>query len=344
MLQSIGGLRRTDRIRQHRGHAIMKTKIAGPFGTARHVMTLPTDEVREMYRKKCNVDIGAHFKSVREIDLFECMQTGYRFWRPDVVSGDESFYKELSGAWTHYYRDWRWEYGPTRDLLGRSDRLLEVGCGRGYFLRSIEHRVASAIGLELNRQAIATKVTSSQIRAELVADAARAAAGTFDVVCSFQVLEHVTDPAAFIAACIECLKPGGLLVFSTPNYRHPAHQRRQDAFDLPPHHMGHFSRDVYKRLAAVYGLKLDFILEQARYDRSATESTSSSSGSLHRCAVSAGKAILNRLHRMLHGPGHTMLVAFRKPVGSADDAPGSGCSDALTPPRKTRRKPPLSGR
>ena len=41
--------------------------------------------------------------------------------------------------------------------------------------------------------------------------------GQFDVVTSMEVIEHVTDPAAFVAELARCLKPDGLLIMSTPN-------------------------------------------------------------------------------------------------------------------------------
>jgi len=292
----------------------MNREIAGPFGTAKFVMTLPTTLLTEMYWEKCGVDISPHFGGISQIELFECNVTGYRFWRPDTVAGNETFYREMSVAWAHYYRDWRWEYGPMLPLLSDTDRLLEVGCGRGYFLRNTESRVASALGLEFNREAIATKVTSHEMRAITVEELARAEGESFDVVCSFQVLEHVINPAAFIKGCMDCLKPGGILAFSTPNHKHVPHAKRQDAFDLPPHHMGHFSRNVYKRLADIYGLGLESIYEQPRYSETEDATKIRRRGRLLQMSISAIKGMLNVPHRIIYGPGHTMLVVFRKPL------------------------------
>ncbi len=43
------------------------------------------------------------------------------------------------------------------------------------------------------------------------------AGDTFDLVTSMEVIEHVTDPAAFVAALERALAPGGLMLLSTPN-------------------------------------------------------------------------------------------------------------------------------
>ena len=280
--------------------AVMLGEIAGPFGSARHIESLPLAAIAAMYQQKCGFDVLPYFKDAGAIDLFECTETGYRFWRPEKIAGDESFYRDLSAVWPDYYRDWRWEYGPTLALLRPSDKLLEVGSGRGFFLRLTQGRVQSAMGLELNQEAIRNKVTSHEIHAEMVEQCARTRAGSFDLVCSFQVLEHVTNPASFIYSCVQCVKSGGLIAFSTPNIEHAVFANRQDAFDLPPHHVGHFSPEVYRRLAGKYGLHLQSIHRQGRYDPRG--------GGLK----SMLKRLANTAHRTIHGPGACVLAVFRK--------------------------------
>ncbi len=279
----------------------MHSDIQGPFGTARHIESVPAAVIAEMYRRKCGFDVSGHFQSRDTLDLYECNATGYRFWRPDSVAGDESFYEGLSHVWHDYYREWRWEYEHAMALLRPANRVLEIGCGRGYFLRLVQDRVARAVGLELNRDAIRAKVTRCEVIPALIEEFASGHARAFDAVCSFQVLEHVTDPASFIQNAATCVRPGGLLVFSTPNILHREFARRLDAFDLPPHHVGHFSTSVYRKIARKYGFTLRHVIEQGRFvPREAG-------------ARALVKRALNTVHRGLYGPGPYLLAVFQIP-------------------------------
>jgi len=274
---------------------------AGPFGPARQIETVPVEVVADMYRAKCAFDTRPHFGTITALKRFECVTTGYRYWRPKEAAGDESFYRGLSAAWPDYYRDWRWEYGPVLSMLKPTDCILEIGSGRGFFLKHTEGLVKSAVGLDLNQDAIEHKVTRNDILASTVEDFSASHRDTFDAVCSFQVLEHMTSPETFFQAAIACLKPGGSLFFSTPNALNAAFANREDAFDLPPHHMGQFSPAVYRRLAKLYGLRIRRVMQESRFVERGSSITSSI------------KRLLNVAHRAIRGPGPTVLAVLRKP-------------------------------
>ncbi len=228
----------------------------GPFGPARLREQIPAGTVEAMYRRKCDATVDFSALAVETLDLYECERTGTRFWRPERLAGDEAFYQQLSRKWPNYYHDWRWEYGPALKQLRPTDRLLEVGCGRGTFLRHTQGRVREAAGLELNREAIADKVTDWPVLCMDIASLAAAKPASYDVVCSYQVLEHVVDPAGFLRDCLACLRPGGRLIVSTPDPENDILRAREDAFDLPPHHMNHFTLDSYRRIAELLGVRL----------------------------------------------------------------------------------------
>jgi 2-polyprenyl-3-methyl-5-hydroxy-6-metoxy-1,4-benzoquinol methylase len=282
----------------------MMPSVTSPFDApARQVASLPAAALIARYREKCGVDISRSLAGIDELSLDECERTGYRFWRPEAAAGDEAFYQALSAAWPNYYRTERWEYPAARRLLRARERVLEVGCGRGWFLRSLEGRVASATGLELNREAIANKVTRFEVQNQLIDAFAAQHAEAFDAVCTFHVLEHVVDPAAYLRACLRALRPGGLLVVSTPNYASPTFREQRDAFDLPPHHLNHFDRAAYRRIAQALGISVFAVREQLR------EAEVAGDASALRRAIGHAKSAWYRVTR---APADTILVAFRK--------------------------------
>lgn len=272
---------------------------SSPFGApAQRVMSVPVALLCDMYRRKCGVDVRPSFGDLDEVALFECDATGMRFWRPASVAGDEAFYRRLSAAWPNYYQTHRWEYPQARAALGADKRVVEVGCGRGYFLRSLEEAGHTAVGLELNGEAIARKVTRFEVRQQMIDALAADEPASFDAACSFQVLEHVVDPAALMRACVRAVRPGGLLLLSTPNYDYPIHRERRDPFDMPPHHLNHFTPTVFERIAARLGLELVGVTVQPLKE-------------------SLPRRLLRRVWggSPAHGsqPGHTLLATLRTP-------------------------------
>ena len=189
--------------------------MLSPFGLeSKKIVSLATSDVAKMYVK---MRAGRHsalsgcarHRSVR------VYTHGLPFLAAGAGSGEESFYLELSQAWSEYYRSSRWEYEHALRHCGSSDRLLEIGCGDCHFLRLVEPRVREAVGLELNRAAVGRKSVAARVLVQTIEDFAPAARETFDVVCTFQVLEHVINPRSFLENALACLKPGGRLLVST---------------------------------------------------------------------------------------------------------------------------------
>ncbi|HEX8639653.1 MAG TPA: class I SAM-dependent methyltransferase [Allosphingosinicella sp.] len=280
------------------------TEIEGPFGPAHLVLTFPVARLAAMYKARFDLDVSPLFAGIDVLRLYRCEATGTEFWRPTELAGDEQFYRRLSAVARRYYQEWRWEYDLVHPHLGEDSRLLEIGCGRGYFLRSTEGKVGFAKGIEFNREAIANKVTRWAVEATTIEQAAAAEGASFDLVCSFQVLEHVVDPASFIRGAVAALKPGGTLALSVPNQAHRPFRRRSDPLDLPPHHMNHFTHETLVRTAGVFGLEPISVHTQVRRHDYAP---------LPRAIVgNAAKWVANRAYAVTGEPGHTMIGFFRK--------------------------------
>jgi SAM-dependent methyltransferase len=106
-------------------------------------------------------------------------------------------------------------------LAGRCvDRdVLEAGCGEGYGADLIADVARQVIGLDYDESAVA-HVRARYPRVDMRHGNLAAlplGAGSVDVVVNFQVIEHLWDQRQFVGECLRVLRPGGLLLMSTPN-------------------------------------------------------------------------------------------------------------------------------
>lgn len=108
------------------------------------------------------------------------------------------------------------------DLKGK--RVLDVGCGGGILSESMAARGASVMGIDLGEKALKVAQlhkleTGATVDYQLISVEALAETQpeSFDVVTCMEMLEHVPDPAAVVAACAKLVKPGGRVFFSTLN-------------------------------------------------------------------------------------------------------------------------------
>jgi len=102
--------------------------------------------------------------------------------------------------------------------------VLDVGCGGGILSEGLTFRGAQVTGIDLGeanlnaaRQHAAAQHLNIDYRNVAVEALAADMPGSFDVVTCMEMLEHVPDPAAIVAACCQLVKPGGHVFFSTIN-------------------------------------------------------------------------------------------------------------------------------
>ena len=141
----------------------------------------------------------------------------------EVVATDfpEQWYDIMEEG--HFLLDWR-----LRAFLAQLDglglprdgawRALDVGCGHGVLRRQVERETAWTVdGADVDREALArNRVERGETLLYDVRDCRPELLTLYDAALLFDVLEHLAEPAPFLAAIVHHVKPGGWLFVNVP--------------------------------------------------------------------------------------------------------------------------------
>ena len=215
----------------------------------------PVRIVRQ-YKETLGLDVQRYFVDIKELNLFECQKTGYRFFHPFELAGDGEFYGELSVALDKYYPE-RWEHRLACDHVTSNDRILEIGCGSGQFLELARKKGAQCHGIELSSSSVdACLERGFSVELATIEEYATKEEKTFSAVCFFQVLEHVGDIAGFMNSVKKVIEPGGKIMLSVPNNNpYLFKYDKYHTLNCPPHHMGLWDRESLIAMGAHFGFK-----------------------------------------------------------------------------------------
>ncbi len=121
-------------------------------------------------------------------------------------------------AENYWFRRHENAYEYALDLV-RDQRVLEVGCGEGYGTARFASVAAGIVGVDYDARTVAHAAKRYPqawfVRGNLASLPVRSA--TLDVVVTLQVIEHVWNHPEFVRECVRALRPGGLLLVTTPN-------------------------------------------------------------------------------------------------------------------------------
>lgn len=128
----------------------------------------------------------------------------------------ERLVPEKGGGFTFWEHVYRYAFA-SRFVRGK--RVLDIACGEGYGAAALQKAgAAQVVGVDVSEE------VCLHARNKYGLDARRGTAQQIplpgeavDVVVSFETIEHVPDPRRFLDECVRVLKPGGILIISTPN-------------------------------------------------------------------------------------------------------------------------------
>jgi SAM-dependent methyltransferase len=217
---------------------------------------------------------GPRIAQACEHDIIDCFDCGFKHALPlpdpAVLEREyrDNYYSEEKPSFiAHAGEDQPWFELAQNDRLDAFEkltagrRLLDIGCGPGFFLSTAVKRGWQGFGIEPSRRAAAhARTLGGEITEGLFTDEMAAALGRFDVVNLTNVLEHVPDPIAILTRAIGLLEPGGVLCVGVPNDFSPFQIAARSAMNTgdwwvaPPHHLNYFDFESLAALVNRLGL------------------------------------------------------------------------------------------
>ncbi|MEC7488693.1 MAG: class I SAM-dependent methyltransferase [Pseudomonadota bacterium] len=214
---------------------------------------LPQEEISFSCRRAPN---RIHYRVV------ECEKCRLVFSNPiyhesQIIAGYQNAEYIQEEQTSHYLVAYREELTRVLDLAGKVGSLLEIGCGDGYFLRVAKDMgIPRVCGVEPMKSAI--EKADDDLRPLIHYGAFHEGLyeeNSFDIVCMFQVVDHVVDPVDILNNVARVLKPGGHILIITHDVKSWQPRllgERSPIFDV--HHIFLWDLDTIRGLIEKVGL------------------------------------------------------------------------------------------
>lgn len=193
---------------------------------------------------KCLISNSTELKVIKGYEkhyLVKSKPAGFVFSSRIPTQEELINYYSRYGSHTHNsemtkarYRELLEGFEPYR----KTNNILDLGCGMGFFLEEAKAKGWNVYGTEFSDNAVegGRKIGVNMSKAPITTDTF--ANEMFDVITSFEVIEHINNPLEEIKIIQNILRSGGMMYVTTPNYN--AIERillkdRYDIFEYPEH-------------------------------------------------------------------------------------------------------------
>ncbi len=219
-----------------------------------------------------------HLLSREKFVLYKCKDCGFIFTQnhPDETeikkyyeSDDYISHNDAArGFINHIYAlsrrvMLRWKLKMVKDAARiKSGKILDIGCGTGYFANIMKSYGWDVTGIEPNIKA--REFGKNQFGLNIIdpSEIKALPEGSFDVVTMWHVMEHFQDPYTYYRDILRFMKPGGICITALPNcnsFDAEYYGKHWAAWDVP-RHLWHFSPATYN----FFTEKTGFVITQIR--------------------------------------------------------------------------------
>lgn len=199
--------------------------------------------------------------------LIKCTECGFVFME-NIPSTKEldSYYNSYSYSTEGYlsqitiksYNLLLDEFEKYRSL----NKLLDIGCGRGWFLVEAQKRGWEVFGTEYSHTALKICKNNGIQTKEGGLDKNMFNYNMFDIVTSFEVIEHINTPQNEIKIVSNLLRKGGFFYCTTPNFNSILRYYLKEKYNLIeyPEHLAYYTKTTLNKLIKKHGFKQEKFL------------------------------------------------------------------------------------
>lgn len=221
---------------------------------------------------------GKKFKFIRDyrkkedkFSLYQCSKCQVQFWLP-LKNPGVRWYEENSGygirnvIWPKISRGYHKKFLELYKNFSKNTKILDLGCGTGEFINELQKRGCQVWGVDFDKEAI--KIAKEHFGLENVFSISfkdffqKRDLPKFDIICFFEVIEHLDNPLKFIQNVKNLLRSNGKIVLSTP-----CRERmllNLNSWDFPLRHFTRWDKEAISNLFQRYNFDISYInyLEQ----------------------------------------------------------------------------------
>lgn len=212
----------------------------------------------------CVSQVNNPFLLVKGFSTYKCSKCSfvYIYPRPSQMSLKKYYsnfdYKNISFVEKRIKEDSRISLGFINPYKGSRNTLLDLGCGRGYFLLEAKSKGWKVKGVDVSSKEVeyATKrLHLNVVRSDIIK---YKDINKYDLITLSQVIEHIRNPNELIKKTKSLLAKNGLLYIATPNINSASAMIHGINFEhfIPPEHLNYFNNQSLKYLLEANGFRI----------------------------------------------------------------------------------------